>query len=83
MAARLPSLVVAAKKVAQSVMYGVHGRRRAGPGENFWQFRPFISGEPAAGIDWRRSAREDNGHGGLRVGSGKVAAIGDLMEERD
>jgi uncharacterized protein (DUF58 family) len=62
LAARLPNLVVAAKQVAQSVMYGVHGRRRAGPGENFWQFRPFISGEPAAGIDWRRSAREDRSY---------------------
>ncbi len=38
-------------------MHGVHGRRRAGPGENFWQFRPFASGEPANRIDWRRSAR--------------------------
>jgi uncharacterized protein (DUF58 family) len=55
-------LVVAAKQVAQSVMFGVHGRRRAGPGENFWQFRPFISGESAAGIDWRRSAREDRAY---------------------
>src|SRR5260370_10957455 len=59
LAARLPSLVVAARQVAQSVMHGVHGRRRAGPGETFWQFRPFISGESAAGIDWRRSARDD------------------------
>src|SRR6204780_5569284 len=57
LAARLPSLVVAAKQIAQSVMHGVHGRRRAGPGETFWQFRPFISGEPAAAVDWRRSAR--------------------------
>jgi uncharacterized protein (DUF58 family) len=62
LAARLPSLVVAARQVAQSVMHGVHGRRRAGPGETFWQFRPFISGEPAAGIDWRRSAREDRAY---------------------
>ena len=38
-------------------MHGVHGRRRAGPGENFWQFRAFSSGEPAQNIDWRRSAR--------------------------
>jgi len=38
-------------------MHGVHGRRRAGPGETFWQFRPFASGEPANRIDWRRSAR--------------------------
>ena len=39
-------------------MHGVHGRRRAGPGETFWQFRPFVSGEPANRIDWRRSARD-------------------------
>ena len=60
LAARLPSLVVAARQVAQTVLHGVHGRRRAGPGETFWQFRPFISGEPAARVDWRRSAREDH-----------------------
>jgi len=62
LSARLPSLVIAAKRVAQSVLHGVHGRRRAGPGQNFWQFRPFISGESAAGIDWRRSAREDRAY---------------------
>ncbi|MGO8801257.1 MAG: DUF58 domain-containing protein [Roseiarcus sp.] len=62
LAARLPSLIVAARQVAQSVMHGVHGRRRAGPGETFWQFRPFISGEPAGGVDWRRSAREDRAY---------------------
>jgi uncharacterized protein (DUF58 family) len=62
LAARLPSLIVAARQVAQSVMHGVHGRRRAGPGETFWQFRPFISGEPAAAVDWRRSAREDRAY---------------------
>ena len=38
---------------------GLHGRRRAGPGESFWQFRPFVTGEAAARIDWRRSARDD------------------------
>ncbi|MFZ1964926.1 MAG: DUF58 domain-containing protein [Roseiarcus sp.] len=59
LAARLPSLVVAARQVAHTLFHGVHGRRQAGPGEEFWQFRPFISGEPAARVDWRRSARED------------------------
>ncbi len=59
LAGRLPSLVVAAKEVASSVMHGVHGRRRAGIGETFWQFRPFVMGEPSAGIDWRRSARDE------------------------
>ena len=57
LSARLPDLVVAARRLAHSLMHGVHGRRRAGPGENFWQFRPFASGEPAQRIDWRRSAR--------------------------
>src|SRR6202167_2800497 len=58
LAARLPSLVVAARRIAQSVMHGVHGRRQAGPGETFWQFRPVVSGEAAARVDWWRSARE-------------------------
>ena len=39
--------------------HGVHGRRRAGSGETFWQFRPFLSGEPSSRVDWRRSAREE------------------------
>ena len=57
LAARLPDLVVAARRLAHSLLHGVHGRRRAGAGETFWQFRPFASGEPASRIDWRRSAR--------------------------
>ena len=59
LSARLPSLVIAARRVAQTVRHGVHGRRRAGSGETFWQFRPFLSGEPSSRVDWRRSARED------------------------
>jgi uncharacterized protein (DUF58 family) len=59
LARRLPSLIVAAKEIASSVMHGMHGRRRAGIGETFWQFRPFVTGEPAANVDWRRSARDD------------------------
>jgi len=59
LARRLPGLIVAAKQTAASVMHGVHGRRRAGTGETFWQFRPFISGEASARVDWRRSARDD------------------------
>ena len=44
---------------AATVAAGWHGRRRAGPGEDFWQFRPFMSGESMRGIDWRRSARDE------------------------
>lgn len=59
LARRLPSLVVAAKEMASGVMHGIHGRRRAGVGETFWQFRPFVRGESASRVDWRRSARDD------------------------
>jgi uncharacterized protein (DUF58 family) len=62
LSARLPSLVIAARKVAQTVRHGVHGRRQAGSGENFWQFRPFLSGEPSSKVDWRRSAREEHAY---------------------
>ena len=59
LASRLPELLVAAKRVAANVMLGVHGRRHPGPGETFWQFRPYVAGEPIRQIDWRRSARDD------------------------
>jgi uncharacterized protein (DUF58 family) len=58
-ASRLPRIVARAREVAASVVHGVHGRRRAGVGENFWQYRPFATGESAHRIDWRRSARGD------------------------
>jgi uncharacterized protein (DUF58 family) len=51
--------MVDARQVANTVASGWHGRRRAGSGEDFWQFRPFQFGEPARSIDWRRSARDD------------------------
>jgi uncharacterized protein (DUF58 family) len=57
--ARLPPLVVAADRVAATVLQGVHGRRRAGQGDAFWQFRPFLPGDAAGRIDWRQSAKSD------------------------
>jgi uncharacterized protein (DUF58 family) len=60
LAARLPDLLVAAKRIAANVVLGLHGRRHPGPGETFWQFRPYVNGEPARQIDWRRSARDDH-----------------------
>lgn len=59
LAAAMPDLLVEATRVAATVAAGWHGRRRAGSGEAFWQFRPFSSGEPASAVDWRRSARDD------------------------
>jgi uncharacterized protein (DUF58 family) len=58
--AGLPDLLVEAHRVAATVLAGWHGRRTSGRGETFWQFRPFATGEAAASIDWRRSARDDH-----------------------
>jgi uncharacterized protein (DUF58 family) len=55
----MPHLVLEARRVAANLSHGIHGRRRAGAGETFWQFRPFVTGEAAHRIDWRRSARDD------------------------
>src|SRR6516162_2685334 len=60
LAASMPRLILEARRIAATIIHGLHGRRRAGSGENFWQYRRFMSGEPAARIDWRRSARDDN-----------------------
>jgi uncharacterized protein (DUF58 family) len=60
LAASLPRLVLEARRVAANVIHGLHGRRRAGAGESFWQYRRFNSGETSQNVDWRRSARDDH-----------------------
>lgn len=60
LAASLPRLVLEARRIAANVIHGLHGRRRPGPGESFWQYRRFVSGEPSQNVDWRRSARDDH-----------------------
>src|ERR1700760_2224634 len=60
LAASLPRLILESRKIAATVIHGLHGRRRAGSGENFWQYRRFVSGEAASRVDWRRSARDDH-----------------------
>lgn len=51
--------MVAAERVAATVAQGVHGRRRVGQGDSFWQFRPFMPGDEPRRIDWRQSAKSD------------------------
>src|SRR6266576_674686 len=60
LAETLPRLILEARRIAATVIHGLHGRKRAGPGENFWQYRRFVWGEPARRVDWRRSARDDH-----------------------
>ena len=57
---RLPPLLAAARQLAATVQLGAHGRRRAGLGDEFWQYRPAHAGDAARSIDWRRSARADS-----------------------
>ena len=56
-AAALPPLLVQADKIAASVILGAHGRRAAGPGESFWQYRPYSFGDSTQRVDWHRSAK--------------------------
>ena len=57
-ASLVPDLLVDARRIANTVMAGWHGRRRRGIGETFWHYRPYRPGETLARIDWRRSARD-------------------------
>ena len=58
--AGLPPLMVAADRLAASVSLGAHGRRKAGIGENFWQFRRYGSADSVGRIDWRQSAKSQH-----------------------
>jgi uncharacterized protein (DUF58 family) len=57
LAQTLPPLLVAAHRVAATVSQGVHGRRRVGQGETFWQYRSYQPGDSTHRIDWRKSAK--------------------------
>jgi uncharacterized protein (DUF58 family) len=56
----MPALQVEAERVANTVAFGVHGRRRIGQGETFWQFRRYQDGDMRGSIDWRKSAKSQH-----------------------
>jgi len=58
-ASRLPPLLARAEHLAGTVLLGDHGRRRAGLGDDFWQYRPAQNTDSRRMIDHRRSARGD------------------------
>ena len=60
LAAPFPTLLAEAERVAAIVAQGDHGRRRAGQGETFWEYRNYSASDEAGRIDWRRSARGDD-----------------------
>jgi uncharacterized protein (DUF58 family) len=59
LASALPPMLVAAERIANAVIHGLHGRRRSGPGEDFWQYRSYSFGDSVQSIDWRKSSRSD------------------------
>ena len=59
LASPMPPLLAQAEHLATTVILGEHGRRRAGTGDTFWQYRPAQAHDTARSIDWRRSARSD------------------------
>jgi len=60
LAARLPPLLIEAERLSSIVGLGVHGRRKAGTGETFWQFRRYAQGDGTNTIDWRQSAKSQH-----------------------
>ena len=58
LAGDLPGLLLDARRLSASAP-GFHGRRRAGQGEAFWQYRDHRAEDGARLVDWRRSARGD------------------------
>jgi uncharacterized protein (DUF58 family) len=60
LAGGLPAMLLAAERIAATVAQGVHGRRRVGQGETFWQFRRYQPGDPTPTIDWRQSAKSSH-----------------------
>jgi uncharacterized protein (DUF58 family) len=59
LAASFPPLLAKAQHLAATLSLGAHGRRRAGTGEEFWQYRHAGFGDGRRDIDWRRSGRSD------------------------
>jgi len=60
LAGALPPLLVAAEQLASAIVLGVHGRRKAGMGETFWQFRRYSIEDPSTAIDWRQSSKSQH-----------------------
>lgn len=58
LASSLPALAFKST-ASQAPHVGSAGRRKAGTGEHFWQYRRYAREDDAARVDWRRSARGD------------------------
>ncbi|MGB5215971.1 MAG: DUF58 domain-containing protein [Anderseniella sp.] len=57
LASAYPALLIQSERIANAIVHGAHGRRRTGPGSDFWQYRPYSPGDSISRIDWRKTAR--------------------------
>ncbi len=57
-ARQLPHVTLQAQ-ASEAAHVGSAGRKRAGSGEHFWQYRRYATEDAADRIDWRRSAKGD------------------------
>ena len=53
----LPAIQIAADRIAATILQGTHGRRQAGLGDTFWEFRPYQQGDPVSRVDWKQTAK--------------------------
>lgn len=56
----LPALMLKSERIANNILHGEHGKRRAGAGDEFWQFREYHQSDRPSDIDWRQSAKGDH-----------------------
>ncbi len=56
----LPDLMIAAEKLADTIVHGDHAQRKSGAGQKFWQYREYVPGDRPQDIDWRQSAKTDH-----------------------
>lgn len=59
LASSLPRLRIGGALASDAAHLGSAGRRRAGTGEDFWQYRQHMPEDGSQRVDWRRSARGD------------------------
>lgn len=57
LSASLPAIQIAAERVAATILQGTHGRRQAGIGDTFWEFRPYQQSDSVSRVDWKQTAK--------------------------
>lgn len=57
-----PPLFISARTIADSLHHGRHASARRGASTEFYDFRPYVPGDPVRLLDWRALARTDRAY---------------------